>query len=111
MAPLLSQAFALVVEDGRAVSIGQASRQSTTLDLETERRRAGRRQLDLFVIGGETGSDLEVLLDLTERSKLDPQVSWRGPWRRFGEAVQALVDRRVVGKAVLEVARQRPTSA
>jgi NADPH:quinone reductase len=102
---LLAQAFALLVEDGRAVSIGQASRQPTTIDLEVERQRlVDGRQIDLFVIGGPVGADLEVLLELTERGKLDPHVSWRSSWRRAGEAVTALLERRVVGKAVLEIA-------
>lgn len=101
--PLLAQAFALLVEDGRAVSIGQASRQPTTIDLEAERRRASGRQLDVFVIGGAVGADLKVLLELTEQTKLEPQVSWRGSWRRAGEAVRALLERRIVGKAVLEM--------
>ncbi len=35
--------------------------------------------------------------------KLDPQIGWRGEWTRAPEVIAALLDRRVRGKAVLEV--------
>jgi len=33
------------------------------------------------------------------------RLGWRGPWERAHEAAEALIGRRVAGKAVLEVAR------
>ena len=35
--------------------------------------------------------------------ELDPQISWRGNWKSAADAVEALVGRRLHGKAVLEV--------
>jgi hypothetical protein len=32
-----------------------------------------------------------------------PQIGWRGPWQQVAEAAQALRDRRVDGKAVLDL--------
>jgi NADPH:quinone reductase len=34
---------------------------------------------------------------------LDPQVGWRGPWHQVADAAAALMDRKVQGKAVLEL--------
>ncbi|MFE2184047.1 hypothetical protein [Streptomyces sp. NPDC059455] len=33
----------------------------------------------------------------------DPQITWRGGWDRAEEAVTALLDRRLHGKAVLDI--------
>ncbi|WP_433289567.1 zinc-binding dehydrogenase [Pseudonocardia sp. CA-142604] len=102
--PLLAEAFALLAESGLALSIGQASRRPTTIDFEQERRRSGGRRLEPFVIGSGVGVDLQVLLDLVRRGRLDPQIGWRGSWLDAADAARALLDREVPGKAVLEVA-------
>ncbi|MFR9724749.1 zinc-binding dehydrogenase [Streptomyces sp. MS19] len=49
------------------------------------------------------GADLSWLAGLVARGELDPQIGWRGSWDRTGEAVAALGEGRVTGKAVLEV--------
>jgi NADPH:quinone reductase-like Zn-dependent oxidoreductase len=102
--PLLAAAFALVTAGGAALSIGQAALEPTLVDFEAERRRAGGRRLEPFVIGADLGPDLAVLLDLVARGVLDPQVGWQGSWDRITEAVALLRDRKLAGKAVLEVA-------
>lgn len=51
------------------------------------------------------GPDLAKLLSLLEHKKLDPQIGWRGDWKRVAEAADALLERRVLGKAVLDVTR------
>lgn len=102
--PLLGQAFALLDEDGLVVSIGQASGRPTTVDFEAERRRGpGGRRIEAFVVGLGMGPDLTVLLDLVARGALDPQVSRRESWMRFADVARDLRDRRIVGKAVLEI--------
>jgi NADPH:quinone reductase-like Zn-dependent oxidoreductase len=102
--PLLGQAFALLGEDGLLLSVGQASGRPTTVDFEAERRRgpSGRR-IEAFVVELGMAADLAVLLDLVERGALDPQVSRREPWERFAAVTRDLRDRRIVGKAVLEI--------
>jgi NADPH2:quinone reductase len=101
--PLLAEAFALLAEDGLALSIGQASRQPTTIDFEQERRRGGGRRLEPFTVPSGIGPDLAVLLDLVERGQLDSQIGWRGSWLRAADAAEALLARQVPGKAVLEI--------
>ncbi|MGY0061097.1 zinc-binding dehydrogenase [Streptomyces sp. LZ34] len=48
-------------------------------------------------------ADLSWLAGLLARGELDPQIAWRGDWSRATEAAEALLGRRVRGKAVLEV--------
>ncbi|MDT0548833.1 zinc-binding dehydrogenase [Streptomyces lonegramiae] len=47
--------------------------------------------------------DLSWLAGLVASGELDPQIAWRGDWSRATEAAEALLGRRVRGKAVLEV--------
>ena len=47
--------------------------------------------------------DLEWLAGSVAAGRLDPQISWRGPWDDAGEAVAAMVGRRLHGKAVLDI--------
>ncbi|OMI33613.1 zinc-binding dehydrogenase [Streptomyces sparsogenes] len=49
------------------------------------------------------GADLSWLAGLVARGELDPQIAWRGDWSRAAEAAEALLGRRVRGKAVLDV--------
>jgi hypothetical protein len=81
-----------------------ASRAATTIDFERARRRAGGTRIEAFAVGSRFGPDLSVLLELVAAGALDVLVGWRGRWERVGEAIDALLDRRVRGKAVLEVA-------
>jgi NADPH:quinone reductase len=102
--PLLGQAFALLDADGIVVSVGQASGLQTTLDVEAERRRGPRRRrIEAFVVELGMGPDLAVLLDLVARGVLDPQVGRREPWVRFADVARDLRDRRIGGKAILEI--------
>jgi NADPH:quinone reductase len=104
--PLLADAFALVAEDGVALSVGQASGLPTTIDFEAERQRGGRRRLEVFTVGAGFvgfGADIAELLGLVAAGRLDPQVGWRGSWDRAAEAADALRGRRVAGKAVVEI--------
>jgi hypothetical protein len=85
-----------------------ASVAPTTIDFERERLRGGRRRLEVFTVGHPEfgpgfGTDLAYLVDLMARRRLDPQVGWRGSWRRAAEAADALLGRRVPGKAVLDI--------
>ncbi|MEV5706513.1 zinc-binding dehydrogenase [Actinoallomurus sp. NPDC052274] len=101
---LLAEAFGLVAPGGCAQSIGMASREPTTIDFEQERLAGGRKRLEPFNVGREAfGPDLAYLVDLLARGTLDPQIGWRGSWDRAPEAAQALLARRVRGKAVLDI--------
>jgi NADPH:quinone reductase len=48
-------------------------------------------------------ADLRRLAELVAGGRLDPQIDFVRPWTEAGEAIEALMDRRVAGKAVLRV--------
>ena len=62
-----------------------------------------QRSLNAFTKGPHSGPDIEYLLRLMQDGKLQVDVGWRGSWTRIGEAADALMGRRVSGKAVLDV--------
>lgn len=104
----LAEAFSLLEDGGCLQSIGMASRELTTIDFEQERLNGGRKRLEVFTVGHPGfgpgfGSDLAYLVELLENKALDPQIGWRGSWERAPEAAEALLARRVLGKAVLDV--------
>lgn len=100
---LLSDVLALTRPGGLVLSVGMASLQSTTIDFEQVRLRAGGVRVEAFVVGPGFGADLPYLVSLLAAGLLDPQIGWRGSWDRAGEAAGAMLGRRVRGKVVLEV--------
>ncbi|MEO3875263.1 zinc-binding dehydrogenase [Nonomuraea sp. B12E4] len=100
---LLAEAFGRLEEGGVALSVGWASREPTVIDFEEERMRGVRKRLEPFTVTAPFGADLGYLIGLLERGRLDPQIGWRGPWDQVGEAIDALLGRRVPGKAVLDL--------
>lgn len=101
---MLGKAFNLLDEGGCVQAIGVASGQPTVLaDLEQQRIKRDRTRLETFRVRRPFGSDLNFLMGLLEKGKLDPQIGWRGSWERAPEAAAALLGRRVLGKAVLDV--------
>lgn len=100
---LLAQAFSLVSDGGSVQSIGMASNEPTTIDFEAERRRGNRKRLEPFTVRGPFQADLDYLLTLVADGELDPQIGLRDTWSNIAAAAQALLDRRVTGKAVLQV--------
>ena len=72
------------------------------------RRASGARLHGLFVFEeiertGTGGSDLARLAALVARGELDAQIDLQESWRDPGPAIEALLQRRVAGKAVLVV--------
>ncbi|HEY4453323.1 MAG TPA: zinc-binding dehydrogenase [Pseudonocardiaceae bacterium] len=61
------------------------------------------RSIHSFKPGREFGPDLAFLLGLLAAGRLPVEVGWRGSWEHFAEAADALLDRRVPGKAVLDI--------
>jgi NADPH:quinone reductase len=71
-------------------------------------RAPGARLYGLYVFAElqhtrSASADLRRLADLVAAGRLDPQIGFRGSWERAAEAIEALLDRRVAGKAVLTV--------
>jgi NADPH:quinone reductase-like Zn-dependent oxidoreductase len=100
---LLAKAFSLVADGGSAQSIGMASNQPTTIDFEAERQIPGHRRLEPFTVRTPFAPDLAYLVELLAAGEIDPQIGLRTSWTDVSEAAEALLDRRVPGKAVLDV--------
>jgi NADPH:quinone reductase-like Zn-dependent oxidoreductase len=100
---VLTRAFELVARGGTLLSIGMASLEPSTLDFERERLRAGGRRIEVFGVGPGFAPELSYLVSLLARGELDPQISWRGDWQRASEAASALLERKLRGKAVLDI--------
>lgn len=100
---LLTQAFRLVGDGGSVQSIGMASGEPTTINLEEERRIGVRKRLEPFNVRTPFGPDLEYLLTLLSTGQLDPQIGLRESWDNVSAAAEALMGRTVAGKAVLTV--------
>jgi NADPH:quinone reductase-like Zn-dependent oxidoreductase len=99
----LALAFALLEPGGAVQSIGMASLEPTTIDPETMRRSGGGGRLECFSVGGEMGADIAYLCRLLARGEIDTPIGWRSEWDRVEEAADALLSRKVAGKAVLDV--------
>jgi NADPH:quinone reductase-like Zn-dependent oxidoreductase len=99
----LAEAFALLESGGSVQSIGKASGEATVIDFEAERHRGPGRRIEPFVVTTPFGPDLTYLVGLLAEGGLDPQIGWRGTWDRAAEAADALLSRRVRGKAVLDL--------
>jgi NADPH:quinone reductase-like Zn-dependent oxidoreductase len=102
---LLATTYGLLVEGGLALSVGMASGQPTTIDLEQARIHNAGARVEAFSVfrDGPFGADLAWLAGLAATGALDPQVGWRGGWEQVSEAAGALLGRTVAGKAVLDV--------
>ncbi|MHA7662918.1 zinc-binding dehydrogenase [Mycolicibacterium sp. HS_4_1] len=101
---LLAQAFSLVSDGGSVQSIGMASNEPTTINFEAERRIGNRKRLEPFTVRAPFHADLSYLLTLLADCEIDPQIGLRDSWENIAGAAQALLGRRVAGKAVLQVA-------
>jgi NADPH:quinone reductase len=100
---LLADAFRLVDDGGSAQSIGMASNQPTTIDFEAERQFGVHKRLEPFTVRTPFAPDLAYLVELLAEGEIDPQIGLRTSWDDVSEAAEALVERRVPGKAVLDV--------
>jgi NADPH:quinone reductase-like Zn-dependent oxidoreductase len=101
--PLLAEAFGLLADGGSAQSIGMASNEPTTIDFEKERRAGVRKRLEPFGARTPFGPDLQYLVALLAAGELDPQIGLRDSWEDVSKAADALLNRRVAGKAVLDL--------
>ena len=100
---LLAEAFSLVGDGGSAQSIGMASNQPTTIDFEAERLSGAQKSLEPFTVRTPFGADLGYLVALLAAGEINPQIGLRSSWNEVSDAAAALLDRRVAGKAVLDV--------
>lgn len=106
----LGAAIGRVAPGGCVVSFASTTGEPTSFETRTLFGRAtgaavhGLRLWDALTRAGNSGSrDLRRLADLVAAGRLDTQIDLELPWDRAGEAIEALLDRRVAGKAVLTV--------
>ena len=105
----LGAALARIAPAGTIVSFGNTSGEETTFSASALYGGASAARLYGFFVFDEvaraaSGSrDLATLADLVARGELDPQIDLEAGWGDAADAVQALLDRRVAGKAVLHV--------
>jgi NADPH2:quinone reductase len=102
----LAAAFTRVGEKGTIVTFGASSPEPTTFKTEVFYNRGGPRLYGLRVFDelrfhGTGPRDLALLVGELAAGRLDPQIGLRGNLWEPDEALQALLDRRVRGKAVL----------
>ena len=106
--PSLAAALRRVAPGGVVVSFGDSSGEPVSFAARDFYRSTGAT-LYAFLIFTEldrrgTGSaDLERLARLISAGKLDPAISVEASWREAGPVLEALLERRVQGKAVLLV--------
>ncbi|MEV0828503.1 zinc-binding dehydrogenase [Nonomuraea rubra] len=103
--PQLAQAFYRLEDDGVVMAIGRAAREATVIDFELAGTRSARGRIENFNVTAPFGADLAHLVGLLADGELDVRVGLRGPWDQAREAAEALLSRRVAGKAVLDVRR------
>ena len=107
----LVDAFAAVQAGGMLVSVGRSSGEDAVFPPEALLATEGRhdRSIRTFYLLADPATDFST--DLTwlaaevAAGRLDTGISFRGPWTRYDEAARALLDRRLHGKAVLEIDR------
>jgi NADPH:quinone reductase len=105
----LGAALQRVAPDGTVVSFASSDPEPVQFPARALFGRAsGAKLYGLFVFHelprrGGAGALLSRLVTLLAAGRLDPQIDLELSWREAGEAIHALLERRVAGKAVLLV--------
>jgi NADPH2:quinone reductase len=104
----LAAALARVAPAGIVIAFGISSGEPTTFNVRDFYNRRGARLYGLRVFDEldrhHSGvRDLRFLAEEVAAGRLDPQVTLRASWREAGSALEALLERRVRGKAVLTI--------
>ncbi|WP_413101528.1 zinc-binding dehydrogenase [Streptomyces sp. Inha503] len=105
--PQLVSAYDKLAAHGTLVSVGHVTGQPETFPFGALYGNEGRhnRSIVTFYLldRPDIGADLGWLAERVATGDLDPQITWRGGWDRAEQAVTALLDRRLHGKAVLDI--------
>jgi NADPH:quinone reductase len=105
----LGAALQRIVPDGTVVSFASSDTSPTEFPARAFFRGApGARLYGLFVFHeldkrGGAGASLSRLAALVAAGELDPQIDLEVGWREAADAIRALTDRKIAGKAVLHV--------
>jgi NADPH:quinone reductase len=107
--PVLGTCLQRVLPGGTVVSFASTLTDPVSYPTrELFARAPGARLYGLYVFAElqhtrSAAADLRRLADLVAAGRLDPQIDLTASWERAGEAIDALLERRVAGKAVLTV--------
>lgn len=105
--PSLAAALGLVERDSTIVTFGNSSGQETTVNIGVFYGRSGARieAFSLLAPNQPTnfGEDLAYLAGLMAEGRLQAEIDHEGSWRKAADALAALRERRIRGKAVLLV--------
>lgn len=103
----LVAAYGRLTEGGTLVAIGHATDQGENFPFGAFFGDGGRhdRSVVTFFLGAirDLGPDLTWLAGAVAARRLDPQIAWRGPWQDVAQATMLLRERRMHGKAVLDI--------
>jgi len=105
--PQLVAAYERLAAGGTLVSVGHATDDGEHFPFGALFGNDGRhdRSIVTFYLLDclNVGPDLTWLAGAVDAGRLDPQISWRGSWKDVADATAALLERRLHGKAVLEI--------
>ncbi|RKN12220.1 zinc-binding dehydrogenase [Streptomyces radicis] len=101
--PQLVAAWALLAPGGAVRHIGYASMEPAVFPPGALFSLGAAKTLGSFGDMREPGPDLAALLGFVADGRLSPEIDRRAPWERFAETARDLVERKVAGKAVLDV--------
>jgi NADPH:quinone reductase-like Zn-dependent oxidoreductase len=99
----LVAAWNLLKPGGILQSIGWASGEPAVFPPNSIFTHGLAKTIQSFGDASNPGPDLTTLVDLAASGAITAQVGWRGSWTRLGEAIAALLGRRVNGKAVIDL--------
>ena len=104
----LAAALTRVAPQGTVVAFGASSPEPTTFDVSSFYGRGGPklyglRVFDELAMHRSGRRDLELLVAELAAGRLDPQIDLVTSWQDVNTAIDALMERRVAGKAVLTV--------
>jgi NADPH2:quinone reductase len=107
--PILGAAMGRIAPSGTIICFADTTDEPVSYRARSFYSRApGARVYGLYVFtelarSGTGTSDLRRLAELVAAGRLDPQIDLIASWTEAGSAIEALLDRRVNGKAVLVV--------
>lgn len=104
---VLGNVSGMLDHDGICVSLATSSRVEATINIRQLMTR-GRASIYFFLLFNELGVEpagvgLARLADLMADDRLKPFIHVKDDWSRIGEVARDLWERRIPGKAVLEI--------
>ena len=99
--PTLTGAWDLLAPGGSLQSIGWSSSEPATF--RPYATVGPPKTLTSFLIGAPVGDDLATLVTLLSTGHLTVDIGWQGSWTDLDQAADAMLGRRLRGKAVFEI--------